>query len=189
LYGFEFEGRDLLFETAPGVFSADGADHGTTLLLRTVLPHVKPHQRILDLGTGVGLLGISLATRLTRGEVWMVDVDIRATRLADRNIALNRIENAHVVLGDVTQDLPPKTRFDLVVSNPPTHDGREVLRHFVDQSHHVLRPGGSLWVVVNRLLSIKEMMAQSFGNVSVEERGKGFIVLRSERSRAGMAEN
>lgn len=176
-------GRPLQFQTQPGVFSADGPDAGSLLLLDTVVPAVRPHMTALDLGTGVGLIGLSLAGLLTRGKVWMVDPDIRAVRLAEKNIRLNDVANAHVVLGDITLDLPPKLRFDLVVSNPPTHSGKEVLAGFVDESYQVLRPGGWMYVVVNRLLSIRAMMVETFGEVEQMARLKGFVVLRAQKPR------
>jgi 16S rRNA (guanine1207-N2)-methyltransferase len=185
-YEIEPAGRKLMFRTQPGIFSEGEPDEGTMLLLERVLPQVKPHQTVLDLGTGVGIIGLSIAGLLVRGEVWMVDSDIRAVRLAEENMRLNSIENAHVVLGDVTRDLP-KMRFDLVVSNPPTHSGRAVLASFIAESYDVLRPGGSLYIVVNRLLSAKEMMTETFGNVREMARHKGFIVLESHKERRVVA--
>jgi len=111
-YG-EFEltvvGRTLRFRTQAGVFSADGPDAGSLLLLDSVLPAVKPHMTVVDLGTGIGLIGLAVAGLLSRGEVWMVDSDIRAVRLAEQNVQRNGITNAHVVLGDVTLDLPSRS--------------------------------------------------------------------------------
>jgi 16S rRNA (guanine1207-N2)-methyltransferase len=172
----------LVFATQPGVFSHDAPDEGTLLLLDVVIPLLKSHQRVLDLGCGVGIIGLAAAASLTRGEVWMVDSDIRAVRLAEQNARLNGVENAHVVLGDITLDLPP-LRFDLVLSNPPTHSGKEVLAAFVRESHEVLRPGGRLYFVVNRLLSVRDAMAATFGNAEQVERRKGFLVFRSEKKR------
>jgi 16S rRNA (guanine1207-N2)-methyltransferase len=176
--------RRLTFRTQAGVFSQDGPDDGSMLLLETVLPQVKPHQTVLDLGSGVGLLGLSVASLLTRGEVWLADSDIRAVRLSEENIELNNIKNAHVVLSDITLDLPP-TRFDLVLSNPPTHSGKEVLASFIEESYSVLRPGGWLYLVVNRLLSIRDMMDGIFGSVEQVARRKGFIILRAQKQRRG----
>lgn len=181
-------GRPLRFATQPGVFSADGPDEGSLLLLDAVVPTVKPHMTVLDLGSGVGLIGLALAGLVPRGEVWMVDSDIRAVRLAEANVRTNRIENAQVVLGDITRDLPERLRFDLVVSNPPTHSGKEVLASFVSEAQHVLRPGGSMYLVVNRLLSVKSMLVESFGEAEQVARHRGFIVLRAvkpRRSRSG----
>lgn len=174
--------RRLVFRTQPGVFSLDGPDEGSVLLLETVLPAVRPHQTVLDLGAGVGLLGLALAGLLTRGEVWLVDSDIRAVRLMEENVRLNGIENAHVTLGDITLDLP-RLKFDLVVSNPPTHSGKEVLAAFVSEAYGVLRPGGHLYLVVNRLLSVREVMAETFGAAEQVARHKGFIVLRARKPR------
>lgn len=176
------EGRPLGFHCQAGVFSHGEPDEGSLLLLDAVLPAVKPHQKVLDLGAGVGLLGLSIAHRLTRGEVWLVDSDIRAVRLLEANIALNHIDNAHSVLGDVTQDLP-KLRFDLVVTNPPTHGGKDVLAQFVDESYAVLRPGGWLYLVVNRLLSVRQMMVGRFGQAEQVARRRGFIVIRARKER------
>lgn len=184
-------GRPLRFATQPGVFSAGGPDEGSLLLLDAVVPAVKPHMAVLDLGSGVGLIGLALAGLVPRGEVWMVDSDIRAVRLAEANLRTNRIENAQVVLGDITRDLPERLRFDLVVSNPPTHSGKEVLAAFVSEAQHVLRPGGSMYLVVNRLLSVKSMLVESFGEAEQVARHRGFIVLRAvkpRRSRSGDGE-
>jgi 16S rRNA (guanine1207-N2)-methyltransferase len=176
-------GRRLVFRTQPGIFSQYGPDEGTLLLLETVLPLVKPHMSVLDLGAGIGIIGLAVAPLVPRGEVWMVDSDVRAIRLAEENVRLNGIENVHVVLGDITLDLPPRLRFHLVLSNPPTHSGKEVLQSFVEESYAVLRPGGSLYVVVNRLLSVRDTMEQTFGRAEQVERSKGFIVLRAEKVR------
>jgi 16S rRNA (guanine1207-N2)-methyltransferase len=182
-FSVEVGERRLTFSSQPGVFSSDGLDEGTSLLLDVVMPMVKPHMTVLDLGAGVGVLGIVLATKLERGEVWMVDVDIRAIRLAEENVRRNGIDNARIVLGDTTLDLPSKQRFDLVVSNPPTHSGREVLASFVGESWEVLRPGGSLYLVVNRLLSVRQTMEEVFGSSELIERRKGFIVFRATKPR------
>jgi len=182
-YRLERNGRTFSFSTKPGVFAADGPDPGSLLLLDAVLPALRPHQRVLDLGTGNGILGLVVAAQLPRGEMWMVDVDIRATRLAEANRIRNGIENGHVLLSDGTLDLPSRLRFDLVISNPPTHSGRRVLEELVSESFQVLKSGGSLWVVVNRLLSVRDTIQRVFGNGTQISRKGGYLVLRAEKPR------
>src|SRR5688572_1370612 len=97
----------------PGVFSADAIDPGTRLLIETM--RVSPTARVLDLGCGYGAIGIVAAKLAIRGHATLVDSDIRATRLAERNVQLNGLANADVVLGDGVHDLPPKVKYDLVV--------------------------------------------------------------------------
>ncbi len=173
-------GFDLRLVMQPGVFAAHGVDAGTALLIEAM--RVSPTARVLDLGCGYGVIGIVAAKLATRGRVTLVDADIRATRLAERNLALNGVENATVVLGDGVHDLPPKSRFDLVLSNPPTHSGREVLDDFVHGAYRALRPRGALYFVFNRLPSLLREIEASFGSAAISERAKGYVVVRAVKT-------
>ena len=173
----ELRGFDLRFETQPGVFSHKELDTGTRVLIEAM--RLSPRAHVLDLGTGYGAIGIVAAKLASEGHVTLIDSDIRATRLAERNLKLNAIENAEVVLGDGFRDLPPKTRYDVVASNPPTHSGREVLDEMVAGAYKALKPRGQLFLVINRLLSLRREVDQVFGNSEVVGREKGFIVIRA----------
>jgi 16S rRNA (guanine1207-N2)-methyltransferase len=170
-------GFDLRLATQAGVFAHRGLDAGSRLLMEAM--RVSPTARVLDLGCGYGPIGIVAAKLAIRGEVVLVDSDIRATRLAQRNLELNSVENAEVILGDSINDLPPKSRFDVVVSNPPTHSGREVLDEMVAGAYKVLKPRGQLFMVINRLLSLRREVEDVFGNSDTAAREKGFVVIRA----------
>jgi len=170
-------GFDLRLTTQAGVFAHRGLDLGTRLLIEAM--HVSPSARVLDIGCGYGTIGIVAAKLAAKGEAVLVDSDIRATRLAQRNIDLNNVTNATVILGDGVHDLPPKSRFDIVASNPPTHSGREVLDDMVAGAHQVLKPRGQLYLVINRLLSLKREVEEVFGNSEIVARSKGFVVIRA----------
>jgi 16S rRNA (guanine1207-N2)-methyltransferase len=168
---------ELRLVTQSGVFAHRGIDPGSRLLIEAM--RVSPTARVLDLGCGYGVIGIVAAKLATRGHAVLVDADIRATRLAKRNLELNGVTNADVVLGDGAHDLPPKSRFDVVVSNPPTHSGREVLDDFVASAYKVLKPRGQLYLVINRLLSLKREVDEVFGNSETVARSKGYVVVRA----------
>src|SRR4051794_11569034 len=85
---------DLRLTTAPGVFSHKEVDTGSELLIEAM--RISPTARVLDLGCGYGVIGIVAAKLAVRGQVVLVDPDIRATRLAQHNIEANRITNAEV---------------------------------------------------------------------------------------------
>jgi 16S rRNA (guanine1207-N2)-methyltransferase len=170
-------GFDLRLETQPGVFAHHGIDLGSRLLVEAM--KVSPTARVLDLGCGYGVIGIVAAKLAAKGHVTLVDSDIRATRLAQRNLELNGVTNAEVILGDGLHDLPPKARFDVVVSNPPTHSGREVLDDFVAGAYRVLKPRGQLYLVINRLLSLKREVERVFGNAETVGHAKGYVVIRA----------
>lgn len=171
------QGFELRLETQAGVFAHKGLDPGTRLLIEAM--RVSPTARVLDLGCGAGAIGIVAARLAARGSVVLVDSDIRATRLAERNLALNGVTNAEVLLGDGTHDLPRRSRFDVVASNPPTHSGRDVLDDMVEGAYAVLKPRGALYMVVNRLLSLRKEVGEVFGNVEIAARSKGYTVVRA----------
>ena len=170
-------GFDLRLQTQPGVFAHRELDEGTRLLIEAM--RVSPTARVLDWGCGYGAIGIVAARLATRGHVTLVDADVRATRLAQRNLELNGVENAEVVLGDGLHDLPPKTRFDVILSNPPTHSGREVVDDLVASAYKALRPRGQFYLVINRLLSLRRQVEAVFGNSQTVARHKGFVVIRA----------
>jgi 16S rRNA (guanine1207-N2)-methyltransferase len=171
---------DLQLHTQPGVFAARGIDDGSRLLIEAM--DVAADAHVLDLGCGYGVIGIVAAKLAPHGHVTLVDSDVRATRLAQQNIELNGVTNAEVVLGDGVHDLPPNARFHIVASNPPTHSGREVLNDFVASAHGVLHPGGQLYIVVNRLQSLRREVERVFGGAELATRSKGFVVIRGVKS-------
>jgi 16S rRNA (guanine1207-N2)-methyltransferase len=170
-------GFELRLQTQAGVFAHRELDEGSRLLIEAM--RISPTARVLDWGCGYGAVGIAAARLASRGHVTLVDVDIRATRLAQKNLELNGVENADVVLGDGLHDLPPKVRYDVIVSNPPTHSGREVLNDLVASAYKALRPRGQLFLVINRLLSLRREVETVFGNTETAARHKGFVVIRA----------
>src|SRR5713101_7847896 len=88
-------GFDLHLETQAGIFAHRALDAGTRLLIETM--RVSPRARVLDLGCGYGAAGIIAAKLAANGSAVLVDSDIRATRLAEKNLALNGVSNAEVV--------------------------------------------------------------------------------------------
>ena len=75
-------GRTLRFTTDAGVFSRDGLDRGTEVLLNA-LPELEG--RVLDLGCGWGAVGVSLGAKDPGLEIVMTDLNARAVELARRN--------------------------------------------------------------------------------------------------------
>lgn len=170
-------GKTLLFETKPGVFAQYGLDPGSTLLLDTLPFPLKG--AVLDLGCGCGVIGLAAASASPDSHIVLVDTDIRAVRLSLKNAHRNGITNVDVQLSDCVNDLPANLRFDTVLANAPTHLGREVLIQFLQGAHHVLKPGGSFFIVVNRLTSVLNRLHEIFGNSEKVTRTNGYIVFRA----------
>lgn len=83
--------------------------------------------RVVDVGAGVGTAGLCLAARLDEADVTLVERDLLASQLSDRNIERNRLAaRARVVTVDVMKPAPEAVKqsladasFDLAISNPP----------------------------------------------------------------------
>jgi 16S rRNA (guanine1207-N2)-methyltransferase len=130
---------DLLFRTEAGLFSRKELDPGSTYLLST-LSQVPPG-RILDLGCGYGYLGLSLAQR-TGQEALLLDVDFKALRLARKNILENGLSRVQALHSDGYSAVPPGGKFGLIVSNPPFHQGQEVIGPFLKEARKRLDKKG-----------------------------------------------
>lgn len=91
-------------------------------LLLSSFVNVKHVENIADLGTGSGIIGLLLARKYFHAKVLLVELQKSLYTLAEKNIALNGMEDrVKVVLADIKDmknTAPPLTE-DLVVSNPP----------------------------------------------------------------------
>jgi 16S rRNA (guanine1207-N2)-methyltransferase len=161
-------GDALVIHTRPGVFSWRELDAGTRALLEA-LP-VRATDRVLDIGAGAGVIGLSAARRARQGHATLVDVDWLAHASAEENIRVNGIANAEAILGDGVRAVADR-RFTLVASNPPFHSGhatsREAAEAFIREARQVLEPGGALVLVANRFLPYDRLMADTFGQSEV----------------------
>ena len=165
--------------TDRGVFSKGKVDRGTDLLARAM--ELPATGAILDLGAGYGPLGIVAALRSPEARVTLVEVNERAAALAERNLALNGVSKAEVLIGDAPEALGER-QFDAVIFNPPLHAGKAVvMRLFVD-AHGRLRPGGSLWFVAQTKQGAKTLardLGGLFARVEERELRGGFRVYRA----------
>jgi release factor glutamine methyltransferase len=78
----------------------------------------QPASNILDLGTGSGILAITLAAELAQATVWATDLSPTALNTAKANAEQLNLKNIEFRLSDWLTGLP-KISFDLIVSNPP----------------------------------------------------------------------
>ena len=95
----------------------------TELLIDLVLNKYKREikMNICDLGTGSGIIGITLAKHYNNSQVILCDISKEALLITQNNINKFKLTNAKTVFSDWYHKLP-KIQFDLIVSNPPYID-------------------------------------------------------------------
>lgn len=146
---------DWTFTTAAGVFSADGLDLGTAVLLRESIPPSKA-TRLLDLGCGYGVLAVALATACPSAIVDAVDVNARALQLTAANAEANGVgERVRPLLPEQVEE----TRYDEIWSNPPIRIGKEALHELLLTWLPRLAPGGVARLVVGKNLGADSLQA------------------------------
>lgn len=153
----------LTVHSLPGVFSANELDQGTALLISSLNQTIRG--RVLDLGCGAGVIGTYLKRKNPAIELVMSDIHLMALASAEQTLAANHV-SAQVVASDVFSDLNGK--FDLIVSNPPFHDGVDTayraVQQLIAQAKWFLRPGGELRIVANTFLPYSDLLDQAFGS-------------------------
>lgn len=172
-------GMDLRFTTDTAVFSRDRVDFGSALLIEAM--EIGPADTVLDLGCGYGPIGTVAGKLAPDGKIYMVDVNERAADLARRNLAANGVQNAEVRVGFALEPVEG-IAFDKVITNPPIRAGKAVIYKMVDDAHAALKPGGSVWVVIQTKQgapSMKKKLNEVFGNVEDVEREAGYHVFKA----------
>ncbi len=172
-------GHQLTWQTATGVFSHDGLDHATAVLLR----HAEPREEsrtILDLGCGWGPVACSLAVHRPEAEVWAVDVNERAVELTRENAGRHGI-TVRAVLPDA---VPDDLRFDEIWSNPPIRIGKEALHDLLLRWLPRLSDDGVAHLVVGKNLgadSLQRWLTTQGWSTERTASAKGFRVLTVRR--------
>lgn len=92
---------------------------GTDGVLLGAWAPVRPACRVLDVGTGSGLVALQLAQRAPQADILAVEVDAEAAVQAAENVAASPWPSRiRVVCADFTT-FASDSQFDLIVSNPP----------------------------------------------------------------------
>jgi 23S rRNA (guanine1835-N2)-methyltransferase len=164
----------------PQVFGRERVDAGTQLLIDAL--HDAPMaDRIADLCCGTGVLGLALQGVRSHAEVHYFDESYQAVAVARAAVGRDDLVHAADGFGDTA------TTFDLIVCNPPFHQGNvvgdDVARDLFRQSAARLTDEGELWVVGNRHLNYHRTLRQAFGAVRQVASHPKFVVLAASGPR------
>lgn len=178
----EYHLDGLSIKTLPGVFSRDGLDVGSQLLLSTLTPHTKG--KVLDVGCGAGVLAAVLASHSPKVRLTLCDVSAPAIEASRATLAANGFEGdvfASNVFSEVTG------RFDMIISNPPFHDGLqtslEAAQTLIRGAVRHLNSGGELRIVANAFLPYPTVLDETFGFHEVIAQTGRFKVYRTVMTR------
>lgn len=178
----EYSIDGLTIKTLPGVFSRDGLDVGSQLLLSTLTPHTKG--KVLDVGCGAGVLSAALASHSPKVRLTLCDVSAPAVEASRATLTANGLEG-EVFASNVFSEV--KGRFDMIISNPPFHDGMQTsldaAQTLIRGAVRHLNSGGELRIVANAFLPYPKILDETFGFHEVIAQTGRFKVYRTVMTR------
>lgn len=183
--GYRLPDSELDVQALPAVFARERLDIGARLLLPAVhqmARNLPSGANVMDLACGNGVLGLAAMSANPELALSFADVSSQAIASASFNI------KAHFPGCPVTfyhdDGLPDDSpRYDLILLNPPFHEGGVVgdhiaLRLFKQASRH-LTPSGKLLVVGNRHLGYHRSLRRFFPTVEQRAANPKFVVFEA----------
>lgn len=112
---------DLQFENLKIIQDTDGFRFGIdSVLLTEFARDIRKRSKIVDLGTGTGILGILLSKKVFPTKILGIEKQKEVADMAKRSINLNSLEHIFEIINCDIMDLKlEKNYYDVVVTNPP----------------------------------------------------------------------
>ena len=169
--------HNLTFETHPKLFSPSQADKGTLAMLEII--NFTPDDKLLDLGCGYGIVGITAAKHMPPTSVYMSDISETALKYAAHNAKANNVEGIHTLNSNAYHNIN-ETNFTIIASNPPYHADFSVPKLFIEKGFNRLAIGGKFYMVTKRKDWYKNKFIAIFGGVHIHEKN-GYYIFEAER--------
>lgn len=145
----------------------------TEILVEECAKLMKGNEKIIDVGTGTGIIAIVLGSFFPSAKIFAVDINPEAIKLALENAKLNRVKNVQFILGNLLESF--REPVDIIISNPPyvapgeevypelsfepeesyisPPDGLTHIKKILQQGKKLLRKNGVFLIEISPLLS------------------------------------
>ena len=175
---FRFLGIHYTFTVDDGVFSKSKPDDGSLLLVENILKQ-RIQGKVLDLGSGYGLISLLLKHQQADLHVTAYEVNERAVECSERTAQRMKLD-----VDFRTQDVLSgiEGEYDVVVTNPPIRAGKQAVYAFFDLANKHLTKEGCLYVVIRRqqgATSAFKALKFRFESVERIDLHKGFEIIKA----------
>ncbi|MEF2931523.1 MAG: tRNA1(Val) (adenine(37)-N6)-methyltransferase [Clostridia bacterium] len=141
-----------------------------SVILSDFAKSIKKESKVVDLGTGTGIIGLLLCKKTELKEIVGIEIQKEVAEMAKRSIELNKLEDKFKILNtDINKifedKLLEKNKFDVVVMNPPykekgtgkinevdskiisRHEVKATLSDFIKVASNLLKDKGEIYIV------------------------------------------
>ncbi|TMM45083.1 methyltransferase [Colwellia ponticola] len=172
--------REFTISNHANVYAREKLDIGARYFIEN-LPHVAANAKVIDLGCGNGVIGLSVLANQPQAHVQFIDESVMAIASAQQNIQTNMpelINQCEFTLNDSLTDIEGGS-VDLILCNPPFHQNTATTDHIAWQmfkdSHRVLKKGGELRIIGNQKLAYHIKLQRLFGNETLIASNNKFV--------------
>ena len=175
---------DLEFKNLKIIQNKDGFCFGIdSVLLSDFAKNIKKGSKVIDLGTGTGIINILLSGKTEDNSFVGIEIQKDVAEMAERSVLLNNLENKIKIINTTILNLDniyERNSFDVVVTNPPykkintgiinENDKKNISRHeitaslkdFIHISSYLLKDYGEFYMVhrPERLVDILSIMRE-----------------------------
>ena len=174
----------LTFQSDSGVFSKKRVDTGSHLLIETVLKNPL-NGTLLDLGCGIGVIGLTLTYYNPNLKATLIDINQRAVMLTKQNAEkLNIASRVKVLINDGLEKI--SDMFETIVINPPIRAGKQIVYQLYNQAQQHLKNDGKMYLVVRKNQGSASTIAYLqtlFTEVNIINRRSGYHIISAEQPR------
>ncbi|VFP77795.1 class I SAM-dependent methyltransferase [Buchnera aphidicola] len=158
--------NNIIIYSLPGVFGYNKIDQGSKLLISTFTKNIKG--KILDLGSGTGIIGISLAKKNPLIDLTLTDIYDTAIWCSKKNLKKNDCIGK-VLFSNIYSKI--NTKYNLIVSNPPFHNNLNItvslIHKIIKNSTKFLKKRGELRIVISSFISYKTIFKNKNINFNI----------------------
>ena len=133
---YENEEDKYVINIDPGMAFGTGGHETTSLCIKNLEKYVKPHDNVIDVGCGSGILSVA-ASYLTDGNLKAVDLDKLAVDVSRENFALNNLEN-RIEVEEASLLTKETKKYDVIVANILAH----IIELMLEDAYKLLEDGG-----------------------------------------------
>lgn len=169
---------DLEYKGLKIIQNKDGFCFGVdSVLLSDYAKNIKKNSRVIDIGTGTGIVGLLLCKKTNLQKIYGIEIQEEVADMATRSVKLNNLEDKFEIINTNIKDIFEilnKYEYDVVVTNPPykkentgvtsiekkqlisRHEIECTLEDIISQSSKLLKDLGEFYMVhrAERLVDI-----------------------------------